>query len=554
MARVKRAVNAQKKRRTLLETASGYRGQRSRLYRKAKEQVLHSMQYAYRDRRDRKGDFRQLWITRINAAARANGMTYNRLIQGLQAGRRRGGPQDPGRHGRQRRRRRSRRSSRSRAPPSRPRAPAALPRRLPDLASHVSRRLPSTGRRLSRCRRGGRRDLHPPYPPGRRGPAPAAPPRPRPDRPLPGRRAAGRARGAGRRGGARALRHATTRAGPATPTWPLQAPQVSPVTDDALAALAETVQPQGLVAVCEQVDVPLADALAKQPRLVAVVAEIRDPGNAGTVLRTADAAGAGAVVFAGDAVDPYNGKCVRASAGSAVPRRRGPRPPLDAWSPTCATAGLQVLATTGYGDDDLDDLLDDGDAGRADRVAVRLGGARPARRPAGRGRPAGPGADLRRRGEPQPGRGRRGLPVRFGPSAALPYRAAIGALPELEFTERAGGRGRRCRARALRLARVPLVGGRRRTDASAVLAQTDPPASRAAVCQPRARAGGALGASVRLPDGSSGVREFARPCPTATIRTIRSRPPCSPRGARGRRRRGARRRSPPRPTSTRSAR
>ena len=83
MARVKRAVNAQKKRRTVLENASGYRGQRSRLYRKAKEQMLHSMQYAYRDRRDRKGDFRQLWITRINAAARANGMTYNRFIQGL---------------------------------------------------------------------------------------------------------------------------------------------------------------------------------------------------------------------------------------------------------------------------------------------------------------------------------------------------------------------------------------------------------------------------------------------------------------------------------------
>src|SRR5688500_6463795 len=83
MARVKRAVNAQKKRRSLLDDASGYRGQRSRLYRKAKEQMLHSMQYAYRDRKDRKGDFRQLWITRINAGARANGMTYNRLIQGL---------------------------------------------------------------------------------------------------------------------------------------------------------------------------------------------------------------------------------------------------------------------------------------------------------------------------------------------------------------------------------------------------------------------------------------------------------------------------------------
>jgi large subunit ribosomal protein L20 len=83
VARVKRAVNAQKKRRSTLAAASGYRGQRSRLYRKAKEQLLHSATYAYRDRKARKGDFRQLWITRINAAARANGMTYNRFVQGL---------------------------------------------------------------------------------------------------------------------------------------------------------------------------------------------------------------------------------------------------------------------------------------------------------------------------------------------------------------------------------------------------------------------------------------------------------------------------------------
>ncbi len=83
MARVKRAVNAQKKRRSTLERAAGYRGQRSRLYRKAKEQVTHSMVYAYGDRKKRKGDFRKLWIQRINAAARENGMTYNRLIQGL---------------------------------------------------------------------------------------------------------------------------------------------------------------------------------------------------------------------------------------------------------------------------------------------------------------------------------------------------------------------------------------------------------------------------------------------------------------------------------------
>src|SRR5579863_3951568 len=83
MARVKRSVNAKKKRRVVLERAKGYRGQRSRLYRKAKEQVLHSMTYAYRDRKDRKGNFRRLWIQRINAAARANGLTYNRFVQGL---------------------------------------------------------------------------------------------------------------------------------------------------------------------------------------------------------------------------------------------------------------------------------------------------------------------------------------------------------------------------------------------------------------------------------------------------------------------------------------
>ena len=85
MARVKRAVNAHKKRRVVLERASGYRGQRSRLYRKAKEQVTHSLVYAYRDRKARKGDFRALWIQRINAAARQNGMTYTRFIQGLKA-------------------------------------------------------------------------------------------------------------------------------------------------------------------------------------------------------------------------------------------------------------------------------------------------------------------------------------------------------------------------------------------------------------------------------------------------------------------------------------
>ena len=83
MARVKRSVNAKKKRREVLDSAKGYRGQRSRLYRKAKEQMLHSKTYEFRDRRHRKGQFRKLWIQRINAAARASGMTYNCFIQGL---------------------------------------------------------------------------------------------------------------------------------------------------------------------------------------------------------------------------------------------------------------------------------------------------------------------------------------------------------------------------------------------------------------------------------------------------------------------------------------
>lgn len=85
MARVKRALNAKKKRKDILDSAKGYEGQRSRLYRKAKEQVTHSYVYNYNDRKKRKGDFRQLWIQRINAGARAHGLTYNRFIQGLKA-------------------------------------------------------------------------------------------------------------------------------------------------------------------------------------------------------------------------------------------------------------------------------------------------------------------------------------------------------------------------------------------------------------------------------------------------------------------------------------
>jgi large subunit ribosomal protein L20 len=85
MARVKRAVHSRKHRRAVLEQAQGYYGNKSRSYRAAHEQVMHSLQYAYRDRRARKGDFRQLWIQRINAASRSHGLSYSRLMAGLRA-------------------------------------------------------------------------------------------------------------------------------------------------------------------------------------------------------------------------------------------------------------------------------------------------------------------------------------------------------------------------------------------------------------------------------------------------------------------------------------
>ena len=85
MARVKRAVASKKHRKTTLERAKGYYGNKSRSYRAANEQVMHSLQYAYRDRRARKGDFRQLWIQRINAACRLNGTSYSKFIAGLKA-------------------------------------------------------------------------------------------------------------------------------------------------------------------------------------------------------------------------------------------------------------------------------------------------------------------------------------------------------------------------------------------------------------------------------------------------------------------------------------
>jgi len=132
--------------------------------------------------------------------------------------------------------------------------------------------------------------------------------------------------------------------------------RVDEISTKAAEALSETVTPQGLIAVCRNVDVPLRTALERAPRLIAALIDPSDPGNAGTILRTADAAGAGAVVLAGEGVDPYNGKAVRASAGSLFHLDVVvSHPPMDLIA-SARAAGYRVLATTGAGTTELDGL------------------------------------------------------------------------------------------------------------------------------------------------------------------------------------------------------
>jgi TrmH family RNA methyltransferase len=143
------------------------------------------------------------------------------------------------------------------------------------------------------------------------------------------------------------------------------------VSGEVLSSLTQTVTPQGIVAVCAFLDRSVADVAQAADRLVAVLAHVRDPGNAGTVIRTADAAGADAVVLGGESVDPYNGKCVRASAGSIfhVPLAAGV--PIDSAVSALKARGLTVLAADGHGDLDLDTAID---AGRLDGPTAWLFG------------------------------------------------------------------------------------------------------------------------------------------------------------------------------------
>jgi len=128
------------------------------------------------------------------------------------------------------------------------------------------------------------------------------------------------------------------------------------VSGEVMDELAQTVTPQGLLAVCDFVDVPLAEVTARgKPRLLALLANVRDPGNAGTVLRTADAAGADAVVFADASVDPYNGKCVRASAGSLFHLPVVAGTSLEDTVVTLRETGLRIVAADGRAGRPLDD-------------------------------------------------------------------------------------------------------------------------------------------------------------------------------------------------------
>ena len=139
-----------------------------------------------------------------------------------------------------------------------------------------------------------------------------------------------------------------------------QGAHVQAVSGEVMAGLAQTITPQGVLAVCRYVDIPLARLTAAAPRLVAILANVRDPGNAGTVLRTADAAGTDGVIFSDASVDPYNSKCVRATAGSIF------HLPLVADAPVAEAvnamreAGLRIVAADGRAGRSLDEALPGG--------------------------------------------------------------------------------------------------------------------------------------------------------------------------------------------------
>ncbi len=188
------------------------------------------------------------------------------------------------------------------------------------------------------------------------------------------------------------------------------------VSDAVLDVMSDTVTPQGVLATCRQFPISLDDLLATKPRLVAILEEVRDPGNAGTIIRAADAAGAGGVIFTGNSVDAYNPKVVRSTTGSIFHVPVAQNGTLDEALAAVRAAGLQVLVADVKGADlpKVRGILD-----RADGVGVRQRGARTHRRESATRGPGREGADLRPRRVAQPRDGGLGLPVRVGVRATF---------------------------------------------------------------------------------------------------------------------------------------
>ncbi len=357
MARVKRAVASKKHRKATLERAKGYYGNKSRSYRAANEQVMHSLQYAYRDRRARKGDFRQLWIQRINAACRLNGMTYSEVHRRPEGRRDRGRPQGPRRSRRHRSGgvhrpgRGGRRRVGQRLNLLRPPAPVGVePTPLSASNSRLNSLRRLSGRRRARLQAGAF-VIEGPIPVGEVLAAGAV---------LEDLFVDATAWADAEPGSA--LHEAVTAASAAgTPVWSLP-PGV-------LARVADTVTPQGLLGVAPRRPTPLDDLLAPsdRPGPVLVLVDVADPGNAGTLVRTAEAAGAAGVVFTGTSTDPYGPKAVRAAAGALLRLPVAEAPDLDAALPALRAAGLELVATVASGGDAPEE------ASLTGRVAVLVG-------------------------------------------------------------------------------------------------------------------------------------------------------------------------------------
>ena len=325
MARVKRSVHGRKHHRAVLEQAQGYYGNKSRSYRAANEQLMHSMQYAFRDRRARKGDFRKLWIQRINAGARQHGMSYSRLINGLHLA---GVEVD--------------RKVLADLAVSDPEAFGALVATAQDAlverarggGRFLTQRLAFTHRRVRRLRG------------------------------LLQKRSARWAERAFVAEGAELIRCALDAGAPVESLYvspegdhdratqdvcrraTAAGARVFPLGAGVLERVADTVTPQPVLAVLPMLEEPPAEAevwRARPGSLLVVLVDVRDPGNAGTVLRAADASGSTAVVFAGDSVDPYNPKTVRASAGSLFHVPLAVRDDPGALAAELSAAGFRTL-------------------------------------------------------------------------------------------------------------------------------------------------------------------------------------------------------------------